>query len=95
MLSWRMEAQTAADALRKAQAEVRRLEAVAVRLIGFMRRDDPALKRLGSLRDAIRFNGDSESETIRESALRPLEPGPYRLARPTPTRRCRRSSNGF
>ena len=64
-------AQEAADALRKAQAEARRLEAVTTRLIGFCRRDHRDLRRLQSLRDAIRFNGDSESEAIRAAALAP------------------------
>ena len=66
-----LEAQTAADALRRAQAEVHRLEAIVVRLVGFTRRNDPALRRLHGLRDAIRFPGDAESEAIRDQALRP------------------------
>ena len=66
-----LEAETAADALRATRDQLRRLEAITVRLVNFMHRDHPALPRLGSLRDAIRFPGDNESEAIRNAALAP------------------------
>ena len=72
-----LEAQTAADALRKAQAEVRRLEAIVVRLVGFTRRDDPSLRRLHGLRDAIRFPGDARAKRS-ATGTAALEPRPCR-----------------